>query len=77
MAASFGHIAFHVAILELAVVSAKNEVAGKTTVFDEFMVLMTSRRVPNRFFGIRDWAYYRARIREFKVIMERNVGLLL
>lgn len=55
----------------------KNEVAGKTTVFDEFMVLMTSRRVPNRFFGIRDWAYYRARIREFKVIMERNVGLLL
>ena len=38
-------IAFCVAILELAVVSAKNVVEGKITVFDECMVLMTNRLV--------------------------------
>ena len=35
-----------VAILELAVVSAKNVVEGITTVFDECMVLMTNRLRP-------------------------------
>ena len=34
---------FMFAILELAVVSAKNVVEGKTTVFDKCMVLMTNR----------------------------------
>ena len=37
---------FMFAILELAVVSAKNVVEGKTTVFDECMVLMTNRPGP-------------------------------
>ena len=43
---SFSRIAFYVAILELAVVSAKNVVEGITTVFDECMVLMTNRLGP-------------------------------
>lgn len=34
-------------------------------------------RVPNRIFGIRDWASSKAGIREFKVRRERNAGLLL
>ena len=38
---SFGCIAFYVATLEMAVVSAKNEVEGKTTLLDECMLLMT------------------------------------
>ena len=40
---SFGCIAFYVATLEMAVVSAKNEVEGKTTLLDECMLLMTKR----------------------------------
>ena len=43
---SFDRIAFYVAILEIAVVSAKNEVEGKVTVFDECMVLITNRPGP-------------------------------
>ena len=43
---SFGRIAFYVAILELAVASAKAEVEEKSTMFDFWMVLMTNRTGP-------------------------------
>ena len=43
---SSGRIAFYVAILEPVDVLAKNEMGGKTTVFDDCMVLMTSRPCP-------------------------------
>ena len=35
------------------------------------------KRVSNRFFGIRDQAYLKAGIREFKLRRERNAGLLI
>ena len=35
------------------------------------------KRVPDRFFGIRDWAYLKDGIREFEVRRERDVGLSL
>ena len=34
------------------------------------------RRVANRFFGIRDWAYLKMGIREFKVRGERDARLI-
>ena len=34
-------------------------------------------RVPNRIFGIHDWAYLKSGIREFKVKRQRDAGLLL
>ena len=34
------------------------------------------RRVANRFFGIRDWAYLKVGIREFKVRGERKSAIL-
>ena len=40
---SFGRIAFYVAILELAVVSATAEVEEKKTVLNECFVIMTNR----------------------------------
>lgn len=40
---SFDRIAFYVAILELAVVSAKAEVAGKKTVLEKCFVIITNR----------------------------------
>ena len=33
------------------------------------------KRVPDRFFGIRDWAYLKDGIREFEVRRERDAGL--
>ena len=33
--------------------------------------------VPNRIFGIRNWAYLKSGIREFKVKKERDAGLFL
>ena len=34
-------------------------------------------KVPNRFFGIRDWTPLQAGIQEFKVSRKRDAGLLL
>ena len=34
-------------------------------------------KVPNRFFGIRDWTLLQAGIQEFKVSRKRDAGLLL
>ena len=35
------------------------------------------KRVPDRFFGIRDWAYLKDGIQEFEVRRERDAGLSL
>ena len=43
---SFGCIAFYIAPLELAVVSAETEVEGETTRFDKGMLLMINRPGP-------------------------------
>ena len=34
-------------------------------------------RVPNRIFGIHDWAYLKSGIRESKLKRQRDAGLLL